>query len=355
MADELVDASSFSTVVPSTHSALLDVTKIHPTIGIEQKKRALEILHFVEQTDIPPYLIGPSGSGKTQALKAVAATYAKRHNVPAYYLQLSQEDTKTTVLLGLRLVKGSLEVVEGVVAECARKHGIIALDEITHSTHQLLLMLNSLDGNDSVITIGDRRVDVSNMKILYGSNDSGHAGNIKVPQSFANRVVSWQFNYPSFEEEVAISYDLAQRNCRKVLTVPKSAVQFFTSFAREIRRPDWPLSVRNIAHAILLFQFAPILNPQMSAKTGLLDVHFTGNNNNEALRLSLSKRIMNKEIKDTTMMHHPSILEFLEFVSKIGVDSFKQRVLQAINFYVDMEGLNLFDEELREKIVTSII
>ena len=52
----------------------------------------------------------PSGSGKSIIAMNLARQYALAKNVPAYYVQLSPEQTKTSLILGLRLENGSLAV-----------------------------------------------------------------------------------------------------------------------------------------------------------------------------------------------------------------------------------------------------
>lgn len=356
---EAAKNSNFNTQFQNVHSALLDIRKVPATVGASQRQRANEVLQIIEQTSIPVYLIGPSGSGKTQTGKRVCAVYAYRHKVPAYYVQISAEDTKTSIVAGHRMINGTMQVIEGIVAECARNNGILFLDEITHSTEQMILMFNSLDGKESVITIGDRRIDVGNAKFLYGSNDSTHSGNIKVPASFANRVISYKFNYPPFDEELSIGIDLAQRNIvGNKFNTPKSVLSFFTSFIREIRRDTYPLSIRNISHAAIIFHFAQIIHPNMNVRKNITDPYFNDLQNNEARLIKIASRVLNKDfsqIKDVNSLLVPEVLDFIDFVSKIGVEQFKERVLQAINFYVDQDGLDIFDESVRQQIIMGII
>jgi hypothetical protein len=358
---QLVEAqkSNYNTNFQNVHSALLDIRKVPPTVGEKQRARANEILQLIENTDIPIYLIGPSGSGKSQTGKRVAAVYGYRHKVPVYYVQLSQEDTKSSIIIGHRMVNGTLTVVEGVIAEAARKSGIVFLDEITHSTEQMLLTLNSLDGHESVITIGDKRVDVKGLKVIYGSNDSSHSGNIKVPPSFANRVIPYKFNYPEWDEELSIGIELAKRNIKgNAINTPKCVLAFFTSFIREIRKDSYPLSIRNIAHAAILFHFATVINQNANVRRGITDDHFKDLQNNEPRVLKIASRILNQsftQIKDVNSLLVPEVLDFIDFVSRIGVEQFKEKTLQAINYYVDMEGLDIFDIATRQQIITNII
>jgi len=341
---------------PVVHNALLDITKVPKLVGTEPARKARHLLKVVENTTIPLYLIGPSGSGKTATMKAVGKVYSHTHKVPCYYVQLSPEDTKTSIFLGHRIIRGSLEVVEGVMAIAAQQKAIVLVDEITHSTHQMLLMFNSLDGGDSVITIGDRAINADGMRVIYGSNASTHAGNIRVPQSFANRVISFAFEYPEFEDELVIAKDIARRNWlgSTPLDVPDAVITFLTSFVREKRRPDWPLSARNIAHGILLAQLAEIKHPEMSAKANKIADYFTKNQNIAASRQNIATRLQ-IVAKDATALQRPEIGEFLEFVSKTGVEEFKQLVLSAVNFHVDMEGMDVFDTSLRQDVLSTII
>jgi MoxR-like ATPase len=334
----------------TAHTALLDLNSVYPIVGEKSKKRRDSILKIVEETNIPPYLIGDSGSGKSHIGQWVLKAYSMKHKVPAYYVQLSPEDTKTSILLGLRLVNGTLEVVDGLLARAAREKAIVFIDEITHSTLSMLLMFNSIDGGNSKITVGDEYIDARDLRIIYGSNRSNHAGNIRVPQSFANRVVAKEFDYPDIDEQALIARETAKRKMRSgIITAPDSVFRYLSDYVDANRTKNWPLSARNIAHAVALME----IEDKQSSKT--LNSYFTSGANNEALRRQITKRILGKEVVDVSAMQKPEIYDFVKYVSDIGIEAFKRIVMESMSVYIDMEGVEIGGEAQRQKLMASII
>lgn len=188
----------------------LDPSQVPELVGEDAAKRLSRCLSILNNTIWPLYLTGPSGSGKTLTAMNIAKQYSQAHCVPAYYVQLSPEMTKTSLILGLRLISGSLQVVDGVVAHCMQTRDIIVVDEAAHTTHELLLMFNSILDRTSVTSVGDRIIYAADtFRIIFCSNDSSYAGNVRLPQSFAQRMVSFHFDYPSFESEFLITRQIA--------------------------------------------------------------------------------------------------------------------------------------------------
>jgi MoxR-like ATPase len=332
-------------------SALLDLNKVPRIVGEGPRRLLQEALTLLERTTVPLYLIGDSGTGKSAIGKAIAKGYAINHNVPAYYFQLSPEDTKTTVLLGYRLINGSLEVVPGLLSQAAEEGAVVFIDEITHSTQQMLLLLNALDGKESVISIGEKAIDASRLRIIYGSNTSIYAGNIRIPPSFANRVIAIPFVYPSFEDEIAISLSIAEKNyLGSEISIPISVVKYIVSYIRENRTPTWPLSPRNVANSILQLQLA-----KRSGKPDHIDSYFTTGANVESIRKKITQRILATEIKDVTVMQRPEILEFINYVSGVGVGTFRECILRSIGYYVDIDGVELSSASHKQILYSSIL
>src|SRR6267142_2292943 len=263
----------------------LDLNKVPPLVGKMPKERASELYKLLMQTNIPLYLLGNSGTGKTLTGKNLVKFYCNRQSkllgrdVPGYYLQLSQDDTKSSVFVGLRMMNGSLIPFDGLVARVAQEGGILFVDEITHSTENMILMFNAIDGGDSVITIGDRIIDASNLKIIYGSNRSNHGGNIRVPPSFANRVIGYPFEYPGLEDETEISLATAQAKLTsKTLNIPRSVARYISAFVIANRSNEWPLSSRNVAHALVMLEL------EKKDPLATTSKYFIGSSNNESLR-----------------------------------------------------------------------
>jgi hypothetical protein len=195
------------------------------------------------------------------------------------------------------------------------------------------------------------------MRVIYGTNPSSHASNIQLPQSFTNRVLGIPIDYPSFDDEFEIAKSVAAKSYMKgkvALTVPDSVTRYITHFNREMRKPGFPLSARNISRGVVLCELAPIKNNQVNARRNLgIDKHFTSNNS-EALRRTISRRIFGVEAAGAEVLQRPEVLEFIEFVSKIGVAKFKEILLLSVNYHVDSAGLNFYDD-VKQQIMNSLI
>lgn len=329
----------------------LNVDKVPPLVGEEAQHRLADCLRLLSNTMWPLYLSGPSGSGKTIMAMNIARHYSMDNNVPCYYVQLSPEMTKTSLILGLRLTNGSLHVVDGVVADCMRTGGIIVIDEATHTTSELLLMLNSILDRTSVTSVGDRIIYAAEtFRVVFCSNDSSYAGNIRLPQSFAQRMVAFQFDYPSFESELLITQRIAEDECKIPIAVPDSAVRYIVATIRMIRTPQYPLSARNAAVILVLLNLAATVGSGM-------DPYFTDSDTAEAKRRSAATRILQIEADVLSMddLLNPAVTEFHEFVSRIGVNAFRQAFLSGMMYYLDVEGLELNQDTMRNSISNQII
>src|SRR5260221_937537 len=204
------ERTSMPTLDVNTHT--LNLNKVPKIVGTEQKAKLALLYMMLEENDVPLYLTGDSGSGKTALGQRLAKEWSQRNSVPAYYVKVSQDDTKTSLMLGFQLVDGSTKLVDGLLAKAARQKAFVFIDELTHSTTDLILSLNAFDGAESVITVGEESIDATGMKIIYGSNLSSHAGNIRLPQSFANRVLPIPFDYPNAADEYEISMEVIRKS-----------------------------------------------------------------------------------------------------------------------------------------------
>lgn len=347
---------------PVVHTSRIDPQNVDKLVGEGPLARANELLRLLELTNIPLYLVGDSGTGKTATMRALLVAYAKKHGVPAYYVQLSAEDTKTSMLMGLRLVNGTLMAVDGLLAQAAQEDAIVGVDEITHSTLQMLLMFNAIDGNSSVISIGDKSISASKLKIIYGSNLSNHAGNIKVPQSFANRVLAYPFDYPSPDDEAKIIESLTRKKLlefagtKTQIPIPASIYKYIARYISENRTHEYPLSSRNGAHACAYMHIARVhaisKDPSL---VGKIDSYFTSGQNIEAIRQRIVERILGRKAVSTTDLQKPEITSFISFISELGVNKFREIVQMSMGVYIDIAGLELANEATRQKLITSII
>ena len=73
----------------------LDLQQIPKIVGEDGTQLLARCYAVLEHTRWPLYIVGPSGSGKSIIAMNLARQYALAKNVPAYYVQLSPEQTKT--------------------------------------------------------------------------------------------------------------------------------------------------------------------------------------------------------------------------------------------------------------------
>lgn len=329
----------------------IDTSKVPELVGDDAPKKFALCMSILSNTAWPLYLIGPSGSGKTLMALNIAKRYGEDNGVPAYYVQLSPEMTKTSLILGLRLIDGSMKVVDGVVADCMKKGGIIVVDEATHTTHELLLMFNSILDRTSVTSVGDRIIySAETFRMVFCSNDSSYAGNVRLPQSFAQRMVAVSFDYPSFESEVAIARRIAADESKAPIAVPDSVTRYIVATIRMARSPQYPLSARNSAIILVLLNL-------MGRSDVPMDRYFTNEDTAEAKRRSAASRIFqtDNEIISMDMLLDPRVTEFQEFVSGVGVENFREAFLSGAMYYLDVDGLELNQDAVRNMFANLIV
>ena len=331
----------------------LNLKNIPKIVGIHGKKMFNECMGILNYTRWPIYISGPSGSGKSIIAMNLAKKYAQDNNVPAYYVQLSPEQTKTSLILGLRLENGSLVVKNGVVADCMEKGGIIIVDEATHSMQEVLLMFNSILDRTSVTAIGDKIIYAhENFRIVFCSNTSQYAGNIKLPQSFAQRLVAFNFDYPEFEDEVEITKKIVDDEMNLEFDLPDVMVKYIVNLMREIRSEQFPLSVRNAAIATVMLN---IEYDEELANNVIINDYFTNGTMVELIRKNIAKKIFNCDIRDISALNGEEVTTFTKVVSHIGLERFKEIILQSFMYYLDID-LGFYDiEQTREKLKNSIV
>ena len=320
---------------------------LHLDISDEPIKRGIT-------TNRNKFVLGPSGSGKSIIAMNLARQYALAKNVPAYYVQLSPEQTKTSLILGLRLENGSLAVKNGVVADCMERGGIIIVDEATHSVQEILLMFNSILDRTSVTAIGDKMIYAhEDFRIVFCSNDSRYSGNVKLPQSFAQRLVSFYFDYPTAEDEFLIVEQIVAEECRANDVVPVSLKRYIIELMREVRSNTYPLSVRNAAIAVVLCNLELLRRPEW--RQTMIDSYFYDNRNVESIKRYLAKRVLGCEAASVTDLTDRRIMELEQALSAIGILTFKEIILQSFMYYLDVD-LGFYDLQMvKEKLESSII
>lgn len=301
----------------------LDLQQIPKIVGEDGTQLLARCYAVLEHTRWPLYIVGPSGSGKSIIAMNLARQYALAKNVPAYYVQLSPEQTKTSLILGLRLENGSLAVKNGVVADCMERGGIIIVDEATHSVQEILLMFNSILDRTSVTAIGDKMIYAhEDFRIVFCSNDSRYSGNVKLPQSFAQRLVSFYFDYPTAEDELLIVEQIVAEECRANDVVPVSLKRYIIELMREVRSNTYPLSVRNAAIAVVLCNLELLRRPEW--RQTMIDSYFYDNRNVESIKRYLAKRVLGCEAASVTDLTDRRIMELEQALSAIGIGTFKE-------------------------------
>ena len=338
-----------------TTNTMLDLNKIPEIVGESGTRLLSRCLRVLTNTRWPLYIVGPSGSGKSVIAMNIAKRYAEIRDVPSYYVQLSPEQTKTSLILGLRLENGSLVVKNGIVAECMERGGIIVVDEATHAMQEVLLMFNSILDRTSVTAIGDKIVYASeNFRILFCANDSQYSGNIKLPQSFAQRLVCFYFDYPAASDELAIVNQIIKEECFAPDRVPAEVKKYIIDLMRDMRSQTYPLSVRNAAIAAVMCNLE-YLEAAEHGKEFSVDRYFLEGSNVESVRRSIAARLGERNAEDVHELESPAMDHFIEFVSAIGVEKFKEIILQSFMFYLDVD-LGFYDlQMIKDKIAASIL
>ncbi|MFA5732648.1 MAG: AAA family ATPase [Acidithiobacillus sp.] len=331
----------------------LNLNEIKKLSGDETKKLFKKYANFLISCKLPLYFTGPSGSGKTAISLALAKWYAEKMKVKAYYVQLSPDMTKTSLILGLRLVNGSLIPMNGIVANAMEEGGIIIVDECTHASQELLLMFNGILDRTSITSVGDKTIIASDkFRIIFCSNNSNYAGNNKIPQSFAQRLITYNFNYPSEEEEVVIAKKMLKDDLGEC-AISNATIKYVTSLVREIRTDSYPLSVRNIANSIVLMQLSLTEKTQEELE---FEIERINDSNAESKVRTIYKRIYNKELRDLdTVFDNIYIKQFYEDVANVGLNEFKESILSACMYYIDVEGFGIDIMEIKQKLKMLIL
>lgn len=286
----------------------LDLGQVPTVVGKDGMELLERCYGVLEHTRWPIYIVGPSGSGKSIIAMNLAKRYALAKNVPAYYVQLSPEQTKTSLILGLRLENGSLTVKNGVVADCMERGGVIIVDEATHSVQEILLMFNSILDRTSVTAIGDKMIYAhENFRIVFCANDSRYAGNVKLPQSFAQRLVSFYFDYPAATDELLIVDQIVAEECKAPVLVPVSVKRYIIELMREMRSNTYPLSVRNAAIAVVLCNLQLLARGQEQVA---VDAYFANGQNAESAKRYMARRILGVEAESVLDLTDERIEEF---------------------------------------------
>lgn len=333
----------------------LNYSKVPKLTGSDAKERFTKIYKLLNTTTWPLYLVGPSGSGKTLMAMNIAKYYAKKHNKKAYYVQLSPDQTKTSLILGLRLENGSLVPKRGIVAQAMDEGAIIVVDETPHASQELLLMFNSICDRTSVTAIGDDSVVAKDsFRVIFAGNTSNYAANHKLPQSFAQRMIAFNFDYPSADDEAQIAQKMFNDECGKNTEIPEIVCKYVTDIIRTCRSEKYPLSVRNVAASLMLLNSCTTKGEITEDEVNEVVNDIGGDNVESLVKKTYNAIHGNLPSNLDTIKDDKSVFELFEYIAKVGKKDFVDSLLSASMYWLDIEGFDFDVDEIKARLRASI-
>lgn len=315
----------------------------------------------------PLYLIGPSGSGKTVFAENLALWFSRQYDVPAFTVQLTADDTKTSLVMGFRIADGSLVPADGVVAHVMRHGGVLVVDEFTHAEFDVQQLFNTPTERNSRVSIGESQVDRHPLcRFIFCSNDEQIKGNKPIVQSLGRRLNALPFEYPSFETEVAVAQDIVERDYADTCALlpgepdyalPSSLARFLVGYVREMREghSEYPLCASNVAIAL-----HNIADTQGDLGTPIdrsrIDPHFTNGDKATGIQSVLYRRIHQDAPRSSDqVMDDTASEEVMLIVSHLGLDAFRRAVMRAVGYYLPIAGLELREKQFKQHLWSSLI
>lgn len=363
----------------------LDLSKVPPVVGKEPRDRLVRLYALMNNLTKPLYFVGPAGSGKTVTGMALLKMYAEEYSVPAYIVQVSPELTKSQLVIGKQLKRGSLVTVKGCLAVAAELGAPVLVDEAQQSSQELLATMQSLFERNANITDGSEIVYARDtFRVIFASNAStSHAANVPLPQAFGSRVITERFDYPNFEDEVEITKAIVTdpQFSRLPLRIPDSVVRFVVGLMREHRSEFYPLSARNAAACVgymnvmahakgfteslkqnangtfeervrgELDELARSIRSELNLAQGE-----GGNQNLEMFLAKTYRRIHDADAASTlALTDDGAVREFLEFLCAYGSSDFTKAI--RANFMIDLDLDSSFHDvdAVKQRILASIL
>lgn len=300
----------------------LDLKAVPKLIGMDDElKRSF---HLLQYSMVGQYFTGYAGTGKTVFMQNLMKMYAKKYNVPAYYVQGTIETTKTSLIAGHRLKDGSMVAAKALVGQAMEEGAIVGMDETGHLMQEVMLMFNSILDRWRVTSIGDIAIVAApTFRIMFAGNPTVHAGNTPLPQSFASRLYAVRFDYPGFSNEVKIVRSIVDSTYQYEIDVPDLVQRYVIGLFRKFRSPAYPLVARNMASAIIALNADHRFAPDGYEEFVIRD---------EAVARNLCGMAHVSEAK------MPDVIRtFSTFIGKVGVDRFKACLEGAALTHLDVD------------------
>jgi len=339
------------TVKLQTTMNRLDLDKVPEIVGDEAQKLFDKLYHIMRHMPTKPMLFtGAAGTGKTVMGYNLLKRFALENKTAAYIVQASPELTKSTLVIGKQFRSGSLVTVKGCLAVAADEGAPVFVDEAQQSSQELLSTMQSLFERTANITDGTEIVyPKKNFRVIFASNPStSHAGNVPLPHAFATRVIAVPFKYPSFENDVAITYSIARdpQVLNMPLKIPDSAIRFVVHLMREHRSDFYPLSARNTAACIGYMNVVSTYNgfatkaaqntEKPLEKIVRTELNLAAQQNLEVFLTKVYERI-HDALPSSTMklVENKAVKQFLNFLCAYGAKEFIEAI--EANFMTELD------------------
>ena len=344
----------------------LDLGKIPKLCGKQANRLLNEYFKIMTFSRYPLFFRGPAGTGKTTMGLNLVAKYAKQHNVPGFFVQISPEQTKSTLIIGKRLIAGTLKTVKGSVAYAAEMGAPILVDECTQGTPEVLANMQQLLERTGMLTDGDEIVYAKDtFRIIFCANPTKtHAVNVPLPTAFATRLMGFEFDFPDFEEELEITKEiLADREFNMLPNeVPEPVMRYVISLMRAHRSGAYPIGPRNSAMCVSLLNILNHESGELKRAGKSLEDTFrrelglSSNQNLEGRLSSIYARIHGEQPPSTVaLIEDPGVMRFLEFVCHLGVNQFREAVKSTFMVNLDIDSFAIDTDKVKQNIVSSIL